>query len=91
MKCGTFMDLPELPKRALDAKFVVLGKRLRDLRQSCDVSLGELARQIGTSPAKLSDLELGRENDPRFKWCPKCSQDTWRKCENCCGKGYVEK
>lgn len=37
-----------------------LGERLRELRDGKDLSLRELARKLGRSPAHLSDIELGR-------------------------------
>lgn len=41
-------------------KQVPLGMYLRELREQADVSLRELAKKIGCSPAFLSDVELGR-------------------------------
>ena len=41
-------------------KRLPLGTHLRMLREEEDVSLRELARKIGCSPAYLSDVELGR-------------------------------
>lgn len=35
------------------------GHKLRDKRVSCDVSLRELARQIGVRPSRISDIERG--------------------------------
>lgn len=37
-----------------------LGTHLRDLREQKDISLRELAKSIGCSPAFLSDVELDR-------------------------------
>ena len=37
-----------------------LGTHLRELRERKDISLRELAKNIGCSPAFLSDVELGR-------------------------------
>jgi transcriptional regulator with XRE-family HTH domain len=37
-----------------------LGERIRELREQKDISLRELAKKLGVSPAFLSDIELGR-------------------------------
>ena len=37
-----------------------LGERIRELREERDLSLRELATQIGVSAAFMSDVELGR-------------------------------
>lgn len=37
-----------------------LGERIRELREQKDISLRELAKRLGVSPAFLSDIELGR-------------------------------
>jgi transcriptional regulator with XRE-family HTH domain len=37
-----------------------IGQRLRDVRNSLDLSLRELARRIGVSPSFVSQIELGR-------------------------------
>lgn len=37
-----------------------LGQRIRELREQRDLSLRELAKQLGVSAAFLSDVELGR-------------------------------
>jgi transcriptional regulator with XRE-family HTH domain len=37
-----------------------LGQRLHQLRENADLSLRELAKQVGISPPFLSDIELGR-------------------------------
>ena len=37
-----------------------LGQRLRELRDSADLSVRELAKRIGISSPFLSDIELGR-------------------------------
>lgn len=37
-----------------------LGERIRELREQKDLSLRELAKRLGVSPAFLSDIELGR-------------------------------
>jgi transcriptional regulator with XRE-family HTH domain len=37
-----------------------LGQRIRELRAERDISLRELAKQLGVSPAFISDVELGR-------------------------------
>ena len=37
-----------------------LGQRIRELRELKDLSLRELAKEIGVSAAFLSDVELGR-------------------------------
>lgn len=37
-----------------------LGQRIRELRDERDLSLRELAKRVGRSPAFLSDIELGR-------------------------------
>lgn len=37
-----------------------LGERIRELREEQDLSLRELAKQIGVSAAFMSDVELGR-------------------------------
>ena len=39
---------------------ISLGQRLRQLRDSADLSLRELAKRIGISSPFLSDIELGR-------------------------------
>ncbi|HEY1477596.1 MAG TPA: helix-turn-helix transcriptional regulator [Chthoniobacterales bacterium] len=39
---------------------ISLGQRLHELRDSADLSLRELAKQIGISAPFLSDIELGR-------------------------------
>lgn len=39
-----------------------LGEFIRDKRDAADVSLRELARQIGITAPFLSDIELGRRN-----------------------------
>ena len=39
-----------------------LGERIRELREENDLSLRELATQIGVSAAFMSDVELGRRN-----------------------------
>ncbi|MYB22505.1 MAG: helix-turn-helix transcriptional regulator [Chloroflexi bacterium] len=39
-----------------------LGERIRELREQRDLSLRELASQIGVSAAFMSDVELGRRN-----------------------------
>lgn len=44
----------------MDKKQVPLGTYLRELREGKDISLRELAKHIGCSPAFLSDVELGR-------------------------------
>lgn len=36
------------------------GERIRELREELDLSLRELAREVGASAAFLSDVELGR-------------------------------
>jgi transcriptional regulator with XRE-family HTH domain len=37
-----------------------LGEHIRELREHKDMSLRELAKKLGVSPAFLSDIELGR-------------------------------
>jgi transcriptional regulator with XRE-family HTH domain len=37
-----------------------LGQKIRELRESKDLSLRELAKKVGVSAAFLSDVELGR-------------------------------
>lgn len=37
-----------------------LGEQIRELREQKDISLRELAKKLGVSPAFLSDIELGR-------------------------------
>ena len=37
-----------------------LGERIRELREEKDISLREMATQIGVSAAFMSDVELGR-------------------------------
>lgn len=39
---------------------MTIGERIRQLREEKDISLRELAREIGVSAAFLSDVELGR-------------------------------
>lgn len=39
-----------------------LGEKIRELREQKDMSLRELARQLGVSAAFLSDVELGRRH-----------------------------
>ena len=39
-----------------------LGERIRELREEQDLSLRELAKQIGVSAAFMSDVELGRRH-----------------------------
>jgi transcriptional regulator with XRE-family HTH domain len=39
---------------------ITLGQRIRELRDTKDVSLREFAKQIEVTPAHLSDIELGR-------------------------------
>lgn len=39
-----------------------LGERLRELRAAADLSLRELGKKLGVSPAFLSDVELGRRH-----------------------------
>ncbi len=39
-----------------------LGERVRELREERDISVRELARQVGVSAPFLSDLELGRRH-----------------------------
>src|ERR1700757_2692500 len=39
---------------------ISLGQRLHELRDKADLSLRELAKQVGISPPFLSDIELGR-------------------------------
>ena len=41
---------------------MTIGERIRQLREEKDISLRELAKTIGVSPAFLSDVELGRRN-----------------------------
>ena len=36
------------------------GEQIRELREGKDISLRELAKKLGLSPAFLSDVELGR-------------------------------
>lgn len=38
------------------------GKWLRGVRERANLSLREVARQLGYSPAYVSDIELGRRN-----------------------------
>lgn len=41
----------------------LLGSRIRELREALDISLREFAKKLGdTSPAHISDIELGRRN-----------------------------
>ena len=42
------------------ASDIPLGQRLRELREKADISLRELAKDVGISPPFLSDVELGR-------------------------------
>ena len=42
------------------ASEVGLGERLRELREAADISLRELAKDVGISAPFLSDVELGR-------------------------------
>lgn len=42
------------------ANQVGLGQRLRELRETADKSLRELAKEVGISAPFLSDVELGR-------------------------------
>lgn len=88
-RCGTLQDIRSLPKRAVPSDLAAVGRKLRDLRESHGVSLGELARFMGAKVSRLSDLETGMESDPRFWWCPHCTNETWRDCVECGGKGYV--
>lgn len=39
---------------------LTLGERIRQLREAKDMSLRELAKALGVSPAFMSDVELGR-------------------------------
>jgi transcriptional regulator with XRE-family HTH domain len=39
---------------------MMLGAKLRELREQRDISLRELARRVDTSAAHISDIELGR-------------------------------
>ena len=39
---------------------MTLGQRIRELRDARDISLHELAKQLGCSAAYWSDVELGR-------------------------------
>lgn len=41
---------------------ITLGQHIRELRDKCDLSIRELAKKVGLSPAFLSDVELGRRN-----------------------------
>jgi hypothetical protein len=91
IKCGTFQDIPRLPRRELDHQLKGFGKGLRELRETYDLSMGEIARFLKCSPALISDLELGAEQDPAFVWCSKCGGgDGWRRCLVCGGHGYVK-
>jgi len=40
------------------------GKRLRELRESSEIRLVDLAREMGWSSVYLSDIERGRRNPP---------------------------
>jgi transcriptional regulator with XRE-family HTH domain len=39
-----------------------LGNRIRELRERHDLSLREFAKRLGSTPAHVSDIELGRRN-----------------------------
>jgi transcriptional regulator with XRE-family HTH domain len=39
-----------------------LGTRIRELREQHDLSLREFAKRLGSTPAHISDIELGRRN-----------------------------
>ena len=87
--CATFQDIRTLPKRRIDESLSKLGATIRAVRQELDLSMGDVARFLGCSVPRLSDLERGEETDPRFTWCPDCDSGTWRKCKRCFGRGYV--
>ena len=91
--CGTFHDLPRIPKRALPENLARFGGAVRELRKSLDLSMGEVAKFLGCSVVRVSDLERGEETDPRFKFCTAqgCGENTYRSCTTCGGKGYVDK
>lgn len=42
------------------ANKVTLGQRIREVREAADMSLRELAKEVGISAPFLSDVELGR-------------------------------
>lgn len=92
IQCGTFRDLAELPRMALPANLIIIGKEIRRAREDQDVSMGELARFLGCHVSKLSDLERGVERDPGFVWCDACGGNEKRHdCKRCGGLGYEKR
>ena len=41
---------------------MMLGEKIREIREARDLSLRELARRVGVTPGFMSDVELNRRN-----------------------------
>jgi len=85
--CGTFSDrVLTLPRKRIDPRFDKLGNTIRAVRQELDISMGELARFLRCSVARLSDLETGTETDERYQFCG-CESG----CADCAQSGIRRK
>jgi PTS system nitrogen regulatory IIA component len=52
----------ETPRKGADMQGIAFGPTIRLLRQAKGISLREMARQLGVSPAFLSQIEAGRQH-----------------------------
>ena len=89
----TVAVLPSKPTRRIPLRWADFGREFSALRQKHDLSARDIARFLDASPARITDLERGFENDPDFILCPECdTRDwNWRACKYCGGMGYVRK
>ena len=52
----------ETSRKGTDMQRIAFGPTIRLLRQAKGISLREMARQLGVSPAFLSQIEAGRQH-----------------------------